>query len=118
MTTKTVRKRTRRKSAEATIQVDTTATKDGEEKVVTDKRHSKPVAIEGEAAYVGVTGGMTVNTGNFNSAKLAVHVSLPFTHTGDESVRATYEVASALVDEFIAKEHAKAVGAPAEPSSA
>lgn len=60
-------------------------------------------------AYVTVQGGLTKNTGNYESVKISVTVSLPCP-PDQESVRATYERASDLVDEYLKEEYEAAVG--------
>lgn len=59
--------------------------------------------------YVGVTGGLTKNMGDYNSIKVAVQVSLPCEPT-DQGVKDAYAKASALVDEFLDAEYKAAVG--------
>lgn len=111
MATTSVRKRTRKRGARGSVQTSRrirTAEHEEEHVEETSKEFNEPV--EGEPGYVGVTGGLTKNLGNFNSAKVSVTVTLPFTDQGDDSVREAYSRGSALVDEFIDAEYKKAIG--------
>jgi hypothetical protein len=111
MSTTPVRKRTRKRVARGSISTSRTTRVEGEEHEITEevsKEFSEKVI--GEPGYMGVTGGLTKNLGNFNSAKVSVTVTLPFTDNGDESARAAYARASGLVDEFLDSEYKKAIG--------
>ena len=57
-----------------------------------------------EAAYVKVSAGLTINTGNFQSLRVDVAVSLPCLPS---EVPDTYETASAYVAEFLQQEEAE-----------
>jgi hypothetical protein len=111
---KSIRKRTRKRVARGTIQTSRTTRRDGESEETTEASKEISEAVEGEPGYVGITGGLTKNLGNFNSAKISATVSLPFTDSGDDSVREAYTRASALVDEFLDAEYKKAVGEEGE----
>lgn len=108
------RKRTRRASGRGSVVKQSTVLVEGE----TDETSSEisedfdvPLSGNQEPAYVSVTGGMTKNLGDYNSAKLSVTVTLPFDYTGEDSeVRDAYAKSSALVDEFLDEEYKKAVG--------
>lgn len=106
-----VRKRTRQRGARGAIQTSRATRIAGEtEEDVSETSKEFQERVEGEPAYIGVTGGLTKNLGNFNSCKVSVTVSLPFTDGGDDSARAAYSRASGLVDEFLDSEYKKAIG--------
>lgn len=64
-------------------------------------------------AYVSVNQGMTKNLGDYNSVKIAVHVSLP-SLPYDDDIKRTYQRASNLVNEFLDEEYTKAIEAATE----
>jgi hypothetical protein len=59
-------------------------------------------------AYVVVKGGMTINTGNFESARIDVSISMPCLATQDEVMK-TYKEISAWVDDLLTQEEQKVV---------
>lgn len=68
---------------------------------------TKNFSVESPAAFVRVGVGMTINTGNFESLRLDVAVTLPCL---PDEVGETYEQASDFAAEYIASEEARWVG--------
>ena len=60
-------------------------------------------------AYVTVNGSITKNLGDFNSIRVQVGISLPC-EPAELEVRATFDKASAMVDEFVGLELENALG--------
>ena len=106
---KAVRKRTRKRGARGSVKTSRTVREDGKENTQEGGKEFTEIVV-GEPGYVTVTGGMTKNLGNFNSCKVGVSITLPFTDEGDGSVREAYERNTAMVDEFLDVEYKKAMG--------
>lgn len=101
-------KRARKRGARGSISVSSTVTKGGEKSESETVSKEMTREVPDNPAYVGVSGGMTKNLGDFNSAKINVSVTLPCENTQD-ALQATYEEASELVDGWLDSEYKKAV---------
>lgn len=93
----------------------TTTTQSKSGKIVSEIAESTPIHPMDEFtnnephAMVGVEGSLTKNLGNFESLRVQVSITLP-SRSDNESVRATFNNAAAMVDEFINIEIQKATG--------
>lgn len=61
-----------------------------------------------DPAYVRVDGSMTINLGDYNSAKVSVSVSLPCLPV-EEEIRRAYDFASSMVDSYLEEEQSKVI---------
>ena len=104
-----VRNRTVKQGARASITTSKEKVVSGESQGV-EESISKEMdrAVENpNPAYVSVNGGMTINTGNYESIKIGVSVSFPCEPT-TEAVKETYGDVTKLVDEFLDAEYLEA----------
>jgi hypothetical protein len=72
--------------------------------------------FHGAVAHVGVDGGITRNTGDFNSVRVRVSVTLPC-YPEDSEIRRAYIHASNLIDELLPAELDKALGNDPQPAT-
>jgi hypothetical protein len=79
----------------------------GQERTATE--HVRVPVFSTEPARVRVSGSVTRNLGDYNSARVEVTVELPC-YPEDSEIRRTYEYASQLLDDLIPKELEKAAG--------
>jgi len=104
-----IRKRQRPsiKAAEGTIKVTRTAYGDNPAED-SEERITVPI-FETDPAHVSVSGGVTINLGDFNSVKMSVMVTLPCLPVDSEIQRA-YALASKRVDMFLSEEETRILG--------
>ena len=107
---KAIRKRTRKRAARGSVQTSRTTRSNNGEEVTKEDSKELTEEVADDVGYITVSGGLTKNLGDFNSCKVSVSVTLPFTDEGDASVRKAYKRNTEMVDEFLDSEYKKAMG--------
>ena len=107
MKKETARKLVRRQG-EVTITTRSRVGDKNAEEIVTERRQVVDDLPE-HPASIQVTGGLTKNLGNYESAKMSIAVSVPCA-SDDNTLRKTYKRISALVEELLDCEYERVVG--------